>query len=295
MQNPEKLSGENVLLLDRLINEFPYFQTAHLLYVKNLHNQNSIHYNNQLKIAAAYSTDRKILYNLITKKDRLLHHSPFDEKNKNKIPVNENVIIETLKVAQEEITFKENVKNLANDEKKPVFEEIEKTKNDLAILNQNILSEAITASIEMEVRQDVLSENNTKTEQKESAPRNQKKEEGFYVNPDAKYSFGEWLKLTSSPTAEKLLKEQELLDKFINEEPKISKPKTEFFSPIDKARQSVIEDETFVTETLAKIYEKQGNYLKAIRAYENLSLKYPEKKLFFATRIKEIRKKINQK
>ena len=50
---------------------------------------------------------------------------------------------------------------------------------------------------------------------------------------------------------------------------------------------------TFVSETLAKIFVMQGNYNKALQAYENLRLKYPEKRLYFASRISELAFKIN--
>lgn len=54
------------------------------------------------------------------------------------------------------------------------------------------------------------------------------------------------------------------------------------------AEQSVKEDERLVTETLASIYLQQKNYDKALDAYQKLSLKYPEKSVYFAGRIKEI-------
>lgn len=84
-------------------------------------------------------------------------------------------------------------------------------------------------------------------------------------------------------------KVDELLNKFIKEEPSISKPKTAFFSPTKKAKESLEESPDLVTETLAKIYVLQKNYAKAIQAYEQLSLVYPEKKVFFATQIKKIK------
>ncbi len=52
--------------------------------------------------------------------------------------------------------------------------------------------------------------------------------------------------------------------------------------------KSILEDEELVTETLANIYLSQKNYDKALSSYQKLSLKYPEKSIYFASRIKEI-------
>lgn len=83
-----------------------------------------------------------------------------------------------------------------------------------------------------------------------------------------------------------------ILDKFIKENPSISRPKAEFFNPINMARQSVEEDEELVTETLANLYYKQGNHKKAIRAYEKLCLLYPSKMSYFASLIQKIKTEI---
>ena len=86
-----------------------------------------------------------------------------------------------------------------------------------------------------------------------------------------------------------------LLDKFILNEPKMARPKKEFFNPITNAKKSLDENEVLISETLAKIYWNQKNYDKAIKAYEQLSLLYPNKSTTFANLITKIRKELNQK
>jgi cytochrome c-type biogenesis protein CcmH/NrfG len=49
-----------------------------------------------------------------------------------------------------------------------------------------------------------------------------------------------------------------------------------------------------VTETLARIYVKQGNLPKAIDAYRRLALKFPEKSAFFAALSKELEGQLNK-
>jgi hypothetical protein len=79
-----------------------------------------------------------------------------------------------------------------------------------------------------------------------------------------------------------------LIDRFIETEPRIIPSKTEFYSPVAQAKKSITEDEDLVSETLAKIYLHQGNYLKAKASYQKLSLLFPEKKGYFAALIEAI-------
>lgn len=87
----------------------------------------------------------------------------------------------------------------------------------------------------------------------------------------------------------------DLLDKFIEEEPTISAPSKDFYDPSTNAKRSLEESLDIVSETLAKIHVMQGNYSKAIAAYKQLGLLYPEKKAFFATQIEKIKDKQNSK
>lgn len=82
---------------------------------------------------------------------------------------------------------------------------------------------------------------------------------------------------------------ESILDKFIKDNPRISRPKAEFYNPVNMAKQSVEADDELVTETLANVYYKQGHYKKAIRAYEKLCLIYPHKMTYFASLIQKIK------
>jgi tetratricopeptide (TPR) repeat protein len=78
-----------------------------------------------------------------------------------------------------------------------------------------------------------------------------------------------------------------LIDDFLKG-PDVERKKTEFFNPEKMAKKSLDDSEGLVSDTLARIYMSQGNYAKAIDAYERLILKYPEKSGYFAARIEKV-------
>ena len=95
--------------------------------------------------------------------------------------------------------------------------------------------------------------------------------------------------------AESSLSDDELIEKFLLEDPKIVASKAEFYSPVAQAKKSVMDHDDVVSETLAKIYLDQGNTQKARWCYEKLMLLHPEKSAFFAALLKEIDTQTNSK
>jgi tetratricopeptide (TPR) repeat protein len=88
-------------------------------------------------------------------------------------------------------------------------------------------------------------------------------------------------------------KNDSLIEEFIKTNPRIV-PVQSSDANEDISADSIKEHESFFTDTLAQIYVKQGNYAKAILAYEKLILKYPEKSTYFAGQISEIRKHLSK-
>lgn len=85
----------------------------------------------------------------------------------------------------------------------------------------------------------------------------------------------------------------DVIEKFIREEPQIKPPQADQLNMENKARKSAEDQFTLVTETLAIIYADQGLFPKAIEVYKKLILKFPEKNAYFAGRIKELEQKLN--
>ncbi len=81
-----------------------------------------------------------------------------------------------------------------------------------------------------------------------------------------------------------------LIDKFLEVQPKIGPIRDVDRSVEDLAKQSVLEDQTLMTETMARVFAKQGQIGRAKRIYQQLSLKYPAKSTYFAAQLKKLGK-----
>lgn len=74
---------------------------------------------------------------------------------------------------------------------------------------------------------------------------------------------------------------REAIDRFLKQgspEPR----KTEFFSPQQAGKRSIEDALDIVSETLARIHEKQGHWAKAAQMYRRLAARHPDKSGYFA-------------
>ena len=69
LNSSSDLNSGDILELESVINEFPYFQAARAVYLKGLKTEKSFKYNKTLKNTAAYTSERQILFDLITSDD----------------------------------------------------------------------------------------------------------------------------------------------------------------------------------------------------------------------------------
>ncbi len=88
-------------------------------------------------------------------------------------------------------------------------------------------------------------------------------------------------------------KNSQLIDDFIESNPGMPKTTAATENIRDLSEENPYDKDELFTETLAKIYTKQKLYEKAIATYIKLSLKYPEKSVYFANRIEKIKEFIN--
>ncbi len=269
LKSPGSLSMGSIEPLKQLVRDYPYFQTADILYALNLSKEKSIKFNDQLRLASLYAPDRRVLKQLIESMrhfdqgDRIdsVAKDEQDDIPKGFLPINEDAFL------QEDEDL--NLPHLID-----IFQhELDKItsipKDSLEYRHLQKLSGKLES---------LLEEHN---QLKQSPP------EHYFEEYNLSH-------LEESPAQEeKPIAGSDLIDKFIKENPRIvPEPQAGFFDPVDFAKQSLIDNDEIVSETLAGIFYRQGNLAKAIKIYKKLSLLNPEKRFYFAGRIEKIRKEI---
>ena len=252
----EKTSGE----LREILDEFPYFQSAHLLYVRNLQNESNFRFSGQLKICSVYVSDRTILYRFLNPEP--IRSQVFDDQRE--------------------------INTVSQHDDQPTIELSGDPSEHRDSLVQGSSSRGVEADGE---HFDLLN----------------------FEIPDSSYNLLEIGNEAEKPEAAVVLpadkkpsgeekggnKEQktDLIDRFIRDNPAFAVRQTENQATGDKVDKQVDkggESDEFITETLARIYVRQGLYQKAIVAFQKLSLKYPEKSVYFARQIEEVTNLLNK-
>lgn len=295
---PETCSSEDTGNFKELIELYPYASSFSILYLKSLSNSGDIRLENELEKFAYRINDRSVLYKLI--------HSQQSQ------PISEEEIVEEISLEEKTAeTSIETAKKLEEEEIKVTSEPIKSDSEVIAEVQENekvekveeqdeldklIHSAAIASSFvekELEALPGIKKEVDVnKTPEKEQTASIEKTipvEENSIQSSSPK-SFTDWLKASPNSIQHEIEEEEE------ERKPEyytFEKPKKEFFSPTKKAKESLDENKMPVSETLAKIFALQGNFSKAIYVYEQLILIFPEKKPFFATQIKNLKKKLN--
>jgi hypothetical protein len=297
LKDTSLLDSQTVDELWSLVKEYPYFQVARMLLARNLYNTGHEAYPIALRLAAAYAGDRSKLKILIEGIPVMSQEQTFDER----IPENdsENIAIAEVK---NELLGNEIPKTATSEIQKAEISEILEEKELHDNHNENESEEAAIKTF-------IGSSEDTNEVVPEILPDREPEVVKILRNPliDNIFSRLSEVAITEPEAAITALPEtetneeelpkkavsvrNELVDRFIREEPRISAPRHEFYNPEDKARQSTSLPEDLVSETLAKIYEQQGLYNIAVKIYEKLMLLIPEKSSYFAAQINEIDKK----
>ena len=310
LADPKKIDRDEISLLETVIIKYPYFQSARALQLKALKDNNSFLYNDSLKRTAAHTTNRDVLFEYITS-------NSFIQNNSSNELLSNNQGINEIDVISSDVS-----KAFSLEVDTRIKEELKKAE---AVLNPDLFERKISSISSLAQRSEEQLEDTetSETAKKLTDIRSETKKPLEFRKKDT-YSFTEWLQLTktkpidrvrnsetrdaskeidietsSAPNARR--RKDKLIEKFIQDKPKLTS-KENSSSEKDIQQQSEPHatlyrhaPEALMTETLAKVYLQQKNYLKAIKAYEILILKYPEKSGFFADQIRAIKKLTNTK
>ena len=255
---------EDSSVFKELMNLYPWCSTFTVVYLKSLSLTNDMRFQKELEKYAIQLNSREVIY-------ELLH---------NVTPDNDTVEF------TEEVDSNKSNTNSDNKDEEPqetLNITVDDGLNDDDELEKLIVSNVISDNIVNEIEE-------TKAESKKSdeievhtvSNATDILEDVENDFDDSPKSFNDWLRQGEKNTDAKAKKEYLTFEK----------PKINFFNPQSSAKKSITKKNLPVSETLAKVFESQGNYPLAISTYEQLILIFPEKKIFFADQIEKIKSKI---
>jgi len=255
---------EDSSVFKELMNLYPWCSTFTVVYLKSLSLTNDMRFQKELEKYAIQLNSREVIY-------ELLHNVTPDN--------------DTLEFTEEVDANKSN-NNADNKDEEPQ-EALNVTKddglNDDDELEKLIVSNVISDNIVNEIEETKAeSKNSDEIEVNTVSNATDILEDVENDFDDAPKSFNDWLRQGEKNTDAQAKKEYLTFEK----------PKINFFNPQSSAKKSITKKNLPVSETLAKVFESQGNYPLAISTYEQLILIFPEKKIFFADQIEKIKSKI---
>lgn len=215
LNKPEAIHEKQTAVLEKIVQEFPYFQSARALYLKGLYNQNSFKYNYVLKVTAAHTCDRSILFDFITSDTFTSVHKDLLEKKLSEIaaiPVADSEIVEP-KLAIRENTVEQSI--LSSIQKAGTQMEMNDVTAELApeivpdveIVSADELQNSDPATlekvtIEMDLPQEIIFDRVPQAVDAHTDEPLAKPEENLEIGKplafakDEKHSFQEWLQLS---------------------------------------------------------------------------------------------------
>jgi hypothetical protein len=304
IEDPSLLDATTLPVLKELADKHPFSSIYSLLYLNAVARFNSVSLDAALNDHAYQLNDRKKLYQFIRADfeatSDIISTDTTDKLIENvsastTIDITEQTV--EIELIDEQVAVLVPV-NSENDSDAAII-----TSDESAVIEEQILTDVST--FERETSAHSLEQSYVLPDDEfEEIPKVEEKNIVVEkINIAEKRSFTSWLNVQKSENktteiAQELVEEKQkpakkdIIDRFIAQQPSISRTKQEFFSPSRKAKESLSEDALPVSETLAKIYAAQGNFPKAIHVYHQLSLNFPEKKSLFAVQIEELKKKI---
>ena len=304
IKNPNSLEKNSVKELQKLVNDFPYFQSAHLLLSLASKKWDASVYQKSLKKTAIVVTNRSHLFNLIQQFE--ISNTVIEDSYNQKLVVEE--VLEPIDSTKELNILKATELLIENSDSEITETEFQqKTKpNAEEVLENEIAKQVVGAIVEKQMlnlsdtqlvfNQNKEPENFTDWLRLIQKSNKQLSAENIFDintdnNTDIKTRLEKGKIITQESALNKKLKNLALIDKIIEKSPGQIKIKDDqkFYSPEQNAKESLLENEHLVSETLAKIYALQGSVNKAVRAYEILSLKFPQKSAYFASLIQKLK------
>ena len=276
IKNPETLRVEDLNLLETEIEKFPYMQSLRAIYLLGVHRFYNEHFPKELAKTAAYTTDKRILYNLINKTNEnmaaALAASPFPFKTDlaTKTPKIQEVKTEAIP-APAEVKIEEKTDLVTEKQSVEISEPVsfvEENKNEEAqALNNETPSIPDVSPIE-EPQADILSPEKTETEKTELTA--------------AEYIAAEMAKLKAgAATEEPAIAEKEeniettetieIISEAEKEEILVEEVKAEEISPIE-----IVEEKEVEVEAEAVVEEEERFSAEELASPSTFNLKKPK-------------------